>query len=288
MTYPRWAIESYDKAEEDFTAWLREAGREVYHELLDKTGDSKTARAQAEAVIEHWIMSRTKEIGSTAERAFVFQLYLADKLGWYHYLPGELDTIEELLATLVDELEEGTPRYYDLKFIVETIMPLLRKAGAKPEDVWGIPNAISKARAAVPVLRDIMRRTSDGCEVPKDDMDEILGIARQISNPEINNRAFREEMGKLRGREPRETLAPLTVTKYHMPGGEQWYLVKSPSALHSRAIEMGLKGVAPDVEVRDPWGLVKLVASLLPRSSAQERHKDKNLETLLNLIESSD
>jgi len=267
MTVPMWISENYSGAERDFTDWMRDiARREIFADLIAETKDSPQAAEQTNAIVEYWVMSRTKEISQTTERAFIFQLYHADKTGWYHYLPGELDTIEELLASLLDDTQEGTSKYYDMKFIVEVVMPLMKKAGAKPEDVWGLPNAKSKARVAVPVLREIMRRAPDGENLGKDDLEEMFNVVRGISDQSQSYDEFKDQMYQMRGK-GRTSIPRLPMTKYYMPKNEQWLLIKSPSPRQTLAIEYALKALIERIDVADPWALVNEVANLLPKSA---------------------
>jgi len=278
--YPKWVGENYQGCEKEFTDWMRQVAREtIFKELIHQTKSDAGATSQTEAIIEHWIMGRTKELTQTTERAFVFQLYEADRKGWFRYLPGELDSIEELLATMVDELEEGTSKYYDFKFIIDTIMPILRKAGAKPEDVWGLSTSISKARAAVPVIRGLLKDIPEDGQPSKKTTDAILGIAQKISNPAITFRPFREEMGKMRGR-TKSTLVPIQGEKFHMPNNEQWILIKAPSETYVRAIETGLKGVIPQFDVKDAFGLITQLTDLVkkPKRVVKEQSIDEMLD----------
>lgn len=282
--YPKWARENYEGVEEEFTAWLRQVAREtVFDELVEKTEQDVSASAQASAMIEHWVMARTKELTQTTERAFVYQLFEADRKGWYHHLPGELDTIEELLATMFDAIEEETGKYYDYKFIVETLMPILRQAGAKPEDVWGLRYAISKARTAVPLLRELLSSIPENESPSPETGAKILEIARKISDPNITYRPFKEEVAKERGKAV-QALDPIPVEKYFMPGGEQWLLIKAPSDSYARAVELGIRGITERIDVLDAFALIKQLARLVRKpigSNGKHPEEMEKLEALL-------
>jgi hypothetical protein len=281
MTYPKWVSESYKGAEEDFTDWIRTVAKEtMFAEVLRLAKNDPGAEAQADAMVEHWVMSRTKELTKTTERAFVFQLFEADRKGWYHHLPGELDTIEELLGTMIDEMEESSSKYFDYKFIIDTVMPILRQVGAKPEDVWGLTTSVSKARAAVPVFRELLRTIPDDGPPSQETTEAILNIAQQISDPSVSFRPFKEEMKKQRGIST-NVLSPIPVEKFFMPGDEQWFLIKAPAS-HTRMVEIGLKGIASQIDVRDAWSLILTLAELIKKPMPKNgKGTPQELENLL-------
>jgi hypothetical protein len=284
VEYPKWAREDYEGVEEDFTEWLRQVARDtIFNELIEKTKGDEGALAQTNAMIEHWVMSRTKDLTQTTERAFVYQLFEADRTGWFHYLPGELDTIEELLASMLDDLEDESSKYYDYKFIVETLMPMLRQAGAKPEDVWGLTTSVSKARAAVPLLRELLHEIPENEQPPPETQEKILDVARKISDPSVTVRPFRDDIAQERGKKV-QALQPIPIEKFFMPGGEQWYLIKAPSEAYARTIELGVRGITRQVDVKDAFALILQVAGLVRKPIKHNGNSPKEIEKLRELL----
>jgi hypothetical protein len=264
---PRWATEDYQGSERDFTAWLREVAEKTrFQDTIALAKGSKPALARAKAELEFWVSTRTRKAKDVADRAFILQLYEMNQNGWYHHLPGELDTLEEYLSLFFDEMTEGTTVWYDYKFLIETALPILKQVGATPEDIIGLSHATSKARAAVPAMRHIVKAYADddGIVAPEA-AEQVLGIARQVSDPDISVASFRTDMQQVTGKIiGTKALVPIPVQKFIMPGGETWLLFKAPSNAYVRAAEIGLKGVSGDrVDVRDPKSFVVEAAALL-------------------------
>jgi len=265
---PRWAREDYQGSEQDFTEWLREVAEKTrFKDTIAMAKGSQPALARAKAELEFWVSTRTRKTKDVADRAFILQLYEANQNGWYHHLPGELDTLDEYLSMFFDEMTEGTTIWYDYRFLIQTVMPVLKQAGAKPEDIIGISHATSKARAAVPAMKHIMNAyAGDDGIVPPQAAQEVLEIAREISNPEVTVSKFKDDMKARRGITPAKSLDPIPVKKYHMPKGETWLLFKAPNPAYVRAVEIALKGVTGDrVDVSDPKSFVYEAAGLLKK-----------------------
>ena len=170
FSLPRWAAEDYKGDEQDFTNWLVDIIKLTLfgEEKLKELENDVEAMARIDAEAKHHAMSRTRAIKSKAERAFLYQVYHANETGWFRYLHAEMDTIEELLASIVDATEEGTAEAYDMAFLAKTAIPLLKSAGIDPDDVVGIPFMTAKAARIVPALRDIMRCDVCGVRIGHD------------------------------------------------------------------------------------------------------------------------
>ena len=270
---PKWATDDYKGSEEDFTTWLREVARETrFKDMLKMVGNDRKAIPRAEAEIEFWITSRTKKAKSTIERAFIYQLYQANSSGWYHNLPGEVDSIEEYLALHFDEMEDQTSEFYDYRFIIEHMMPILKQAGAKPEEIWGLSIATSKARASVPPVRQLLKENGDkDGNVPQHIAQEVLRIAKKVSDPGLSVNAFKQDMDEVRGRTiVVEKLAPIPISRYMMPGGEQWILIKAPNEVYFRTVQLGVKGITASMNTLDPYSLVIECADMLRKGIITE------------------
>jgi hypothetical protein len=255
---PRWARENYPGSEEDYTEWLRQGLRaDVFAAELEAVVGDKAALATVEAKVEHMVMSRTKDHANLSDRAFLFQYYSAQRTGWPQNLPGEFDTPDELLASMIDEENEGTTRWKNLTFIADKIVPLAKQyEGVEAKELWSIPLNISKAIEAVPGVRHILKN------VPEDEVEpQIIDVIKKIADPTLSVRVMREEIRATRGKQTK-TIAPMRVTRHHMSGGEEWLVVRAPTraharAAHARAAEIAVKDITVEIDTRDPLDLYK-------------------------------
>ena len=259
FSLPRWALEDYKGDEQDFTNWLVDVIKVVLfgEEKLKELENDVEAMARLDAEAKHHAMSRTRAIKSKAERAFLYQVYKANETGWFRYLGAEMDTIEELLASIVDATEEGTAEAYNMAFLAKTAIPLLKSVGIEPEDVIGIPFMTSKAVAIVPALRDIMRCDKCGARSEHDgticrnghqlSLDEehkeaALELTRMVADEKTTVRDLRTKTAELRGRITK-TIPPIDDADLYMLEGKDMLVIHSPSPEHTRAAEIALSGV---------------------------------------------
>ena len=289
FSLPRWAAEDYKGDEQDFTNWLVDVIKLTLfgEEKLKEYENDVAAMARMDAEAKHHAMSRTRAIKSKAERAFLYQLYNANETGWFRYLNAEMDTIEELLASIVDATEEGTAEAYDMAFLAKTAIPLLKSAGIDPDDVIGIPFMTAKAAKIVPALRDIMRcpvcgvRTDhsgtvchNGHELSlnKEQKEAALELTRMVADKNVSTRDIQNKTREMRGKAT-GTPAPIDEADLYLLDGKDMLVIQSPSPGHTRAIEIALKNIIVDgFKPRDVRAfaieVVKKVSGLELRSEA--------------------
>jgi len=109
------------KAEEVLRRWQ---GNKKPEEMVEV---AKQPRLKAEVEAECFLA--TAQLGECAERALTYQAIQMAENGFYHYLPGEPDTIEEHLHQLLDQADAGTTNAYRLKKLVTVILPYLKSHG---------------------------------------------------------------------------------------------------------------------------------------------------------------
>jgi len=263
---PKWVMEDYPGAEQEFTAWYEEiAKRTEFRLMIQKAHGDRKAQGLVSAQLDAWVSVRTRMVKGVSDRALIHQLYKAHKNGTYHYIPGEPDTIQEYIAQIFGDLDEGSSEWYEYRAIVTRIMPALKQIGAKPEEVIGMATSTSKARASVAAFNHILNtQVSDDGVVTPQGAQEALNLVRQVSDPTVKVSAFRDEVKRVKGNIIPKSLEPIPAKKFHMPGGETWLLFKAPSNAYVRAAEIGLKGVTGNqVDVSDPKSFVYEAAGLL-------------------------
>jgi len=272
-TIPKWALDDYPGAEQDFSLWLEQQFLTAYHStamaqaINGETGEilDDQIYQRTKAVAKFQAMNRTLSLKGTIERAQVWQLYQANETGWFRLLPPEFDTIEELMANMVEAVEEGTSEYYDLSFLVKEILPMIRSAGIPVEIVMGMTMKISKARAAVPVFRELIRNSSAG-DVPdpvkeQELKDAVISIVEKISS-NLPVREFRAEMQVIRGKVI-EAPDPCEMRRYVLVGGRNAFIIQTIDHVQLRAIEIALRGLTNDPMVGDVKNLLEDVQLLI-------------------------
>jgi len=250
---PKWCKEDYKGDEQDFAKWIETGVRNGLKDVLPQVRGLE-AIARVDALVNHIVASRAKACQGKADRAFLWLISEAHENGWHHLLDGEFDTIEELLATILDETTEGSTEAYDISFLTKTAVPLLKAAGAKPEDIFGIPLMTGKARAIVPALRDLMRCSECGARVghqgtickhghelklTEETKEAAIELARMVVDPKVGTQTIRNKAAELRGRIIK---APELIDSgdLYIMGEEEWVLIRCPSTEQRRAVELAL------------------------------------------------
>ena len=289
FSLPRWALEDYKGDEQDFTNWLVDVIKLTLfgEEKLKELENDVEAMARIDAEAKHHAMSRTRAIKSKAERAFIYQLYKANETGWFRHLGAEMDTIEELLASIVDATEEGTAEAYNMAFLAKTALPLLKSVGIEPEDVIGIPFMTSKAAAIVPALRDIMRcnicgaraehdgtvcRNGHPLSLDKERKEAAIELTRMVADENISFRDLASKVAKVRGKVTK-TIDSINGGELYLLDGKDMLVIHSPSPAHTRAVEIALGtivtgGFMPSDIRAHTIDLVKKVSGLELKSDA--------------------
>lgn len=267
MDAPKWALEEYPGAEKDFSDWLERMYLENYYgDQLGEAIDMQTGEVidnnilmRIRSMAKFQTLQRTLQLRGTIERAQVWQLYNANQMGWFRLLPPEFDTVEELVASMVDDTEEGTSEYSDLIFLAKQILPLLKKAGATPEQLAGLTVNMSKARAAVPFLRQIIRDNSeknDGILPEKEEVVKktMLQVAEEIISPDISVREFRRSVQEQRGRV--FDAVPNAKGRQYILNGQEVFLIQCESRDQARMIEIAIRKIV-DLQISDVATLLK-------------------------------
>ena len=262
MNIPKWALNDYPGAETDFSNWLEKQFTEAfykkeYEQAFDEfTGEIKNQEVyeRVKALAKFQTLQRTIEFKSTVERSQVWQLYEANKTGWFRLLPPEFDTIEELLASMVEGIEDGTSEHYDMTFLTKQAVPLLQKAGATAEQIFGLKVNISKARAAIPSMRKVIRENlpENLDNISAEDLQKgeektvnmLMEIAQKVLDPDIPVREFKKEMRTLMGKNY-DPPPPVKGKKYKLNTCDL-YIIPSIGPAQGRSLEIALRDIVSE------------------------------------------
>jgi len=291
---PKWAVQDYEGDERDFADWFKSHFLETFlRRFTEKQLKDPELLARIDAIANDFALSRTQKTRSKVERSFVYQVYMADKTGWYRLLPAEYDTLEELLSGVYDSAIEGTTEAYNIGYFIKTGVPLLKEAGATPNDLWGIPFLPGKAAAVVPGLREILRCSECGEKnapgstkclhghkmvVTPEQKEAAVALTRLVADKDISTNDIRATVAAMRGVVTKAPTPLRSGDVFQMPNGEEWILLKSPGQAQTRAIELALKGLVTDgLFFRDAWALIRELSKTLTGIDISPNRNDWDL-----------
>jgi hypothetical protein len=278
---PRFLVESYTGMEHDVEPWLYSY---YFWRFWDGKEDSLkdvAMRARSSADSRFKVLNQTNALKGASEKSVIYQLYEAQRTGWYRFV-NEMEDVRELIEAMYEQAkaqdEDGGERY-ELEFILKTLLPTLESLGVPKELIVGIPTNISKARASVSTLRQMI-------QVNGPDMkDNMLQVLKDIPNPDITVRQFRELNKERLGREKAPPPVPASV--YLVPGVEM--IVIESDRTHTQAIEMATRGMVTGYEVRDGAALLRdLAQRIMPRAADMRRYRVREGPTKLEVYEAND
>ena len=187
QTVPEWAIKNFEGDEKDFSEWIYQVLFWKDWNGKEEALDSTEAVQRANALAKLGTLEKTFYMDGMVERAMGYQLYRAVKEGWQRWLPAEYNTVGELLSVMLEETPENTSKFRDLRYLIETVLPALERAGVDPEKLIAIPEQWSKARVSIPAIRQALDEKQD-----EELADEIADILEKIADKNISVRDLRD------------------------------------------------------------------------------------------------
>lgn len=248
---PQWAKESFAGDEKDFSEWMYSVQFWKEWEGKEEILDTSEAVQRADALAKLSTLERTFSMDGLSERAMGYQLYRAVKDGWQRWLPAEYSTVGELLSVMLEETPENTSKFRDLKYLIETVLPALEKAGVDPEKLIAIPEQWSKARVSIPAIRTAVN------EMEGDDLaDEIADILEKIADETISVRDLRDQIRqkryKTRGLEPVD--GGLVIG----PHGDMLIIPNLPPH-YVKAIQLAVEGIVGEWKIMGINEVTKMI-----------------------------
>jgi hypothetical protein len=259
---PPWLTEHYQGMESEIEEWFTS-----FYFWRRWNGDEANlaevmvlARANATAKME--ALQQTSILKGASDKSIYLQLYHAQKTGWFR-LVEEIESVQELLERmLADEIErdpDGGTRY-ELEFIIKTMIPTMEHLGVPKEQIISIPQNLSKAKAAVPVIRQLVQTGSPETEA------QIMEVFKEIADPDIKVRAFKSNNAERMGRAKPGTPVVVPGAIYLIPGSEM--IVIDSDRAHTNAIQIALRGIVEDLSIKDGRGLLNILSQrLLPKTN---------------------
>jgi hypothetical protein len=249
---PRWALEEYPGAEKDFTTWLYGI---IYANIVDGIPD-KEAAVFLMAKVRARTLERTGELTDLMARSSAYQMWKASEEGWYHFLPGEYDSLREFMHSMSDEESVGGSTKSDLIFLADTLLPALQGAGIEPEMIMSIPEHFSKARAAVPYLREVLDN-KEGDEL----VEAVKKILEGIADDSMGTHAYRDKLAKEAGK-----IQNIWGDVYIFPGYNM-IVIRATDDRFTKYIERRTRGA---IEFRGPKDPIELLKEITDQLTGEE------------------
>ena len=250
---PKWAIEEYPGAEKDFADWLEGA---IYNSMIDVPPEDQESAYRLMARVRARVIERTWELEGLMGRSRAYQMWKAQKEGWYHFLPGEYDTLREFMHSVADDETSGDSTKSDLLFMADTLLPALESMGVEAEKVMSLPAHFSKARAAIPYLRDALdNQTGDQLAETVHDILEGVGDDKQ------SLRDYRDSLAKKAGK-----IQNIWGDVYVFPAYNM-LVIRTEGEYFQKYVERRTRGVIEFRGPKDPIELLKEITDLFTGES---------------------
>lgn len=267
---PRWVTEQYPEAQDDIENWLFSYYFWNKWDGMEENLEQVSILARATANAHYRTMDQTKSLKDTSDRSLLQQLYKANKYGWLKYSDAEISDVNELLNLMYDDATANQPNggeRYELKFIIETLMPTLEKLGASKEMMFGVPHNIVKARRAVSSLRKIIDNNGPQMQ------EKVFAIMKDIIDPNITVLQCATRVQETVTGTQVETPKPSIGKLFVMPNGKEMIIIESDKS-KTRAIEHSLKGLVSDFTISDGAAAIKELGQVLLPKTNQMIHID--------------
>lgn len=139
----------------------------------------------------------TTNLPALIDRTHLYMLIEADQTGWYRKM--EYKDLEELIYSMIEDVDQSGSEAYDWRFIVEKLVPAARAFGIKPEMLGNATHQIRKLRQAIPTARLILKRHEAGDLTDAKARKDLKWVVEQLADPKITSFQMKPELDKYRG-----------------------------------------------------------------------------------------
>jgi len=220
-----------DDAPVELTQSLRMA---VAAEVLARHQDGRRPEEMVELAREPRILGETEagtylataQLRECTDRALVYQTVRMAEHGWYHYCPGEPDTIEEHIQNLLDQAHVGGSTWYNLRVLVRVVIPW-SKANGKAEllgSLWR-EDTIAKTRILADRAGHLFQTKSGDAEAETNAAQEVLdaqtfnqvsSMLEDLADPKVGVSSYSD---KYPAPMPRSDMPTIQAYNYLQGGG---------------------------------------------------------------------
>ena len=191
-------LEGYEGAERDLACFLI---KKHYDRRITSFNSEITDRNLQDRVLveSKWFTLDllTTNLPALIDRTHLYMLMDADQTGWYRKM--EYKDLEELIYSMIDDVDEKGSEAYDWRFIVEKLVPAARSFGIKPEMLGNATHQIRKLRQAIPTARLILKRHESGELTDAKARKDLKWVVESLADPKITSFQMKPELDKYRG-----------------------------------------------------------------------------------------
>ena len=233
-----------------------------YNNIVTKLGDDATSYYKRRA-LDHaklFAIQRLPDVKATADASFIYLIDEANRTGWFHSDHIGYDSIDELLASIVDSESTSESELSDWRFIAKQLLPAAKKFGISSDDLLAATCQVKKLRGAVPVWRQILGELETGDKEVDEAEEELKAIVGWVADPKITFQQFEIFAGK---RESPDMLRAITVYDVSLPGGDTWMVIPVSTETDKRIVEKQLNHRMRKRPRAMPW-LLNEIRKYLP------------------------
>jgi hypothetical protein len=192
-----------------------------------------------------WLIREGKPL---IDRSMSFMVEEAKRTGWYKSDHFSYSDVEDLIASLVDETEDGSADRWAWTTFANKIIPAARSAGIEPGLLAASATGIKKVRHCLaPAWNELSDRMKTGAisvDEGKSTMDWLLQLS---ADPKITYTVMQKEVNNWRGKTVK---APEAIPGFEVLLGNQetWFLIKTQSGVNTKRVEQALRKIS-DLEI---------------------------------------
>jgi len=191
-------LDTYEGAEHDFACYLV---KKHYDRRMNSFDEPVTDRRLQDRVLTEakWFAMNllATDLPALIDRTQLYMLIEADQTGWYRKM--EYKDIEELILSMIDDVNQSGSEAYDWRFIVEKLVPAARSFGITPEVLGNATHQIKKLRDSIPAARLLLKRHENGDLTDAAARKDLKWIVENVANPKIQSSQLKPELDRYRG-----------------------------------------------------------------------------------------
>jgi len=235
--------------------------------------NAKDVLVQAKYFALEYLMNKWDDLGKGATTVLLND---ASQNPWQSEGMFSYQTLENLLADVMDNQTEITGISV-WKFVIEQLLPAAKKFGISPAQLCGATTQQRKLRVLIPVAREIL--SNEGLTQDEKEAD-LRKFVSKAADREINATVLNAEAQEYRTRKRHNIQIKIDGYESIMPNGETWIVVKCPTPLDERLVEIQLQNKV-DIRVT-PWTTFSAQIALMLKDAKNLTEEERQiLEKLL-------
>ena len=284
--FPKWAKERYPGQEKDFLAWITLAQLEspMLHAIAQGL-EGENFVAQIVALAKQQAIEILSGFPDLSEGALMAAIETGLRERWFEDLPVPLANMEEVFMNIAEGYGENTTSYYDFLFVAQTVIPAMDQLDMDSEILWRLPQARSKLRAAVPLLKESIPGTHVRAaeKFTPERQKLVKDILETVADPNVAIRDFRDKVKQKRGVEIKRPIPPESE-EFALGDGKTWFLIQCETPAQTQLAKRHVEKVSGDIRLGDILSLAKRLSEMLTGAKTGSRVVDlDHIKSLVSL-----